>query len=108
MDVEPREMLNAAREEAMRMEAIAKQARSGDKISMEAGQFGKLSELILGLCNLMEFEADALGSPKYWVPLEEFQKLKRKVESGEPDFGGRGDRGHDFIVESWGSIDSCS
>lgn len=106
MGLESRELLNAVREEAKRMEAIAKQARPGDRIAMDAGQFGKLSELILRLCNLTEFETEALGCPKYWVPLEEFQKLKRKVDSGEPYLVGQGKPRHDFIVDSWSCLGS--
>jgi hypothetical protein len=73
------DIIAAARSEAARMSASIADAAVDARVSMSAGQFAKLATLLDNLCDVaLDQTSGGIGDPRYWVPLEEFARLKRK------------------------------
>ena len=63
------------------MKGAVAQATPGDRVTMTAGQFSQLANLIDKLCEIaLDSSSGALGDPRYWVPLEEYARLKRRQQ----------------------------
>ena len=82
------EILNAARAEAARMQAVAQAADPAGEVRMGVAQFGRLGALIAALATLGEGQESPVasphagpGNPRYWVPLPEFARLKARHEA---------------------------
>lgn len=85
MDAKSQNIVFAGRSEAERMKRAVADAAPDDRMTMKAGQFAQLANLIDSLCEIaLDNSSGALGDPRYWVPLEEYARLKRK----QPDFAG--------------------
>lgn len=78
------DIIGAAGAEAARMKATVHDADQASRISMSANQFGKLAQLIEALCQLRTLpSSDGFGDPRYWVPLDVFQRDRATLRSLE-------------------------
>lgn len=68
--------VSAARTEAERMRSAIAGSEKDTIVRMTAGQFAALAQLITHLCDQLEPAPGALGDPKYWVPLDVFQRAR--------------------------------
>lgn len=74
-------IISAARSEAARMQSSVAGAESGARVTMEARQFATLASLVESLCEIAQGTVSgSMGDPQYWVPLEEYAKLKREKQ----------------------------
>lgn len=79
MSAKKHEIISAGRSEAARMRNAVAQAASDAQVTMNARQFATLARLIESLCEVgLETVGGSMGDPRYWVPLEEYAKLKRE------------------------------
>lgn len=77
MDATVDQTVAIARAEAERMRAVIAGAEQGASVRMSADQFAGLSQLITLLCDQLSAAPGTLGDPKYWVPLDMFQRARR-------------------------------
>ena len=74
------DVVAAGRIEASRMKQSVSAVSAGTNVTMDAGQFVKLADLIASLCEIAASTPRGLSDPQYWVPLPEYVKLKRKLD----------------------------
>lgn len=72
--------VSLARAETRRMDEVARRTKDGDAVSMDVRQFRHLADMIARLCDLCEEEEWVMGSPRSWVPLDIFEKLRLRCE----------------------------
>lgn len=73
------EVISGGSSEAAKMKAAVANAAADAKVTMNVRQFARLAELLESLCEVALGEASGgMGDPRYWVPLEEYTKLKRE------------------------------
>lgn len=77
MDATLDQTVAIARAEAERMRAVIAGAEQGATVRMSAAQLAGLSQLITLLCDQLSAAPGTLGDPKYWVPLDMFQRARR-------------------------------
>lgn len=76
------EIVLAGRSEAAKMMAAVANAPAESSVTMNSGQFAKLAHLVDYLCEIAhESISGGMGDPRYWVPLEEYVKLKREKQN---------------------------
>lgn len=81
MQANSQDIISAGRSEAERMKGTVARATPGDRVTMTAGQFSQLATLIDRLCEIaLDSSSGTLGDPRYWVPLEEYARLKRRQQ----------------------------
>lgn len=81
MNADQHRIISAGRTEAAKMKAAVADADAEAQVTMNARQFGILASLVEGLCEIAsETVSGDLGDPRYWVPLEEYAKVKRQAQ----------------------------
>lgn len=73
------EIISAGFSEAAKMKSAVANAAADANVRMDIRQFARLAGLLESLCETALSEASGgMGDPRYWVPLEEYAKLKRE------------------------------
>lgn len=76
MDSSLDQTVSIARAEAERMRSAIAGSEKDTIVKMTADQFAVVAQLITHLCDQLEPAPGALGDPKYWVPLDVFQRVR--------------------------------
>jgi len=75
------EIISAGFSEAAKMKAAVANAAVDANVRMDVRQFARLAGLLESLCETALGEVSGgMGDPRYWVPLEEYAKLKREYQ----------------------------
>lgn len=75
------EIISAGRSEAAKMKSAVVDAAADAKVTMNVGQFSVLASLVENLCEIALDDARGdLGDPRYWVPLQEYARLRQRVQ----------------------------
>lgn len=75
------EIISAGFSEAAKMKSAVANAVADANVRMDARQFARLAGLLESLCETALGEmSGGMGDPRYWVPLEEYAKLKREYQ----------------------------
>ncbi|MBV1690251.1 hypothetical protein KRR38_21845 [Novosphingobium sp. G106] len=75
------EIISAGFSEAVKMKSAVANAAADANVTMNVRQFGRLAGLLESLCETALGEVGGgMGDPRYWVPLEEYAKLKREYQ----------------------------
>lgn len=75
------EIISAGLSEAAKMKSAVANAASDTNVRMDVRQFGRLAGLLESLCETALGQVSGgMGDPRYWVPLEEYAKLKRAYQ----------------------------
>lgn len=73
------EIISAGCSEAAKMKSAVANAAADANVTMNVRQFARLAVLLESLCETALGDASGgMGDPRYWVPLEEYAKLKRR------------------------------
>jgi len=73
------EIISAGFSEAAKMKSAVANAAADANVTMNVRQFARLAGLLESLCeNALGESRGGMGDPRYWVPLEEYAKLKRE------------------------------
>ncbi len=78
MERTDRELVAAARKEVERMREAVGKAEPGARVTMSADNFASIAMIMARLCDLVpEADADGFAGDRHWVPLAQFQRLRR-------------------------------
>lgn len=82
MDLTMQNVAHAARTEAAKMKNAVQGRDPTLKVSMSAGQFTMLANLIDAMCDMLAGpDVHSFGEARYWVPLDSFIKLRDSARS---------------------------
>jgi hypothetical protein len=81
MNASKHEIIAAGCAEAAKMKSAVANAAADTNVTMSARQFARLADLLESLCETALGDASGgMGDPRYWVPLEEYTKLKSEKQ----------------------------
>lgn len=81
MQADKYQIISAGLSEAAKMKAAVAQAGADSRVTMPAGHFSVLAALVESLCEVAQgADSGGMGDARYWVPLEEYAKLKREAQ----------------------------
>lgn len=93
------EIITAARSEAARMKGAVAEAADDARVAMNARQFSTLAGLIDDLCEIaLDTIVGNMGDPRYWVPLEEYARLKRRYQAQERELADARENSFDNLL----------
>ena len=73
------EIISAGCSEAAKMKSAVASVAADANVKMTARQFARLAGLIENLSRIaLGDAAGGMGDPRYWVPLEEYARLRRE------------------------------
>lgn len=93
----PTDLMDMVRAEIERMRGAIAHADPQSEVRMRAGQFGQLAdfmEVLIDRVSAMpeataqdDEDEDGMGDPRYWVPLDHFQRIKADADHWRAEHG---------------------